>query len=387
MAISSNLALIKLEISENFSSTPGNSTSIPLLKLSCTDEGAKKVVQVVEQLKSKEDPFIVQVDLSKPCTSDLEGTSFSATSGTKQLRALERRIAQAIKRALDLPRAPSTLQFHVYGIKEERKPVSGSFSISLSIQPSTHLCVELSHSPKPSTPPTPLQPSLPQPSGKGPSEALSLPEQKSSGLPPIRFYSASAVPVFLSVAPVSHNGSRSVQPPSISKRPAVPSDALSVVCRPPVPRIVLIPGEQKPSVCSAPPAHRIVLIPDEQKPLVCSAPPAATHNSEPTAVATQVAASALVQLQTQTAKAPSGREALHREIAASVSVLCHDVAMVRSRLTALDPVVSSDESKTEEGKRFVDGQIAELKTRIEGLEGLVSLIDRVSKNFDRASTL
>jgi hypothetical protein len=54
---------------------------------------------------------------------------------------------------------------------------------------------------------------------------------------------------------------------------------------------------------------------------------------------------------------------------------------------ALDPLVNSAAPKTEGEKRIIIEQIAELRTRVEGLEGLADLIGRISRHFEPASTL
>ena len=367
MSIDSNLAVIKLEISENSSSVPGENVSIPLLKFSCTDEGAQKVVQVIERIKSEAPSFFVQTDLSKPHAFNSEGAIFIPTSGIEELRALEQRIARAVKQTLGLPRAPSTLPFHVHGVRGAQKPFSESSSILLSIHPSTHLRVELSRSPKPSSPSTPLLSPPPQPSHVPPS----LPEQRNVRVP-IRFYSASPVPVGLNGTSSSRSALGPQQPASFSRESSVSTPVMPVIGR-------AKPVAPTPKLGTAP-------APSVQAPQLCSAPSAAIPRPEASSAATQAAAAALVHLQTQPA-APSGRETLRREVVASLSVLSLDVAVVRSRLMALDPLVNSAAPKTEGEKRIIIEQIAELRTRVENLEGLADLIGRISRHFEPASTL
>lgn len=368
MSVDLNSVLINLEIPKNPALAPGNRVSIPLVKVSCTDEDAQKVVQAVEQLKSNTVPFSVQAELSKPRGSHSEGMSFILTRGTNELWVLEQRVALTIQQTLGLQKAPSTLPFQVNGFGEEdvQKPISGSYAISLVIQPSSHLRVEFSRSPKPSSPPSSFKPVPSQPLRQETFAVPTLPVLKKPRFS-IRSCSASPVPVALSAAPIFHGGLRSEHPSIISKLRPISSAATSVIGQPPAPKVVSVP-----------------FVPAS---LARSEPPAAAHKSEAPSAATQVAAAALVQLQTQTSNAPSGREILQREIAASVSVLCHDVAMVRSRLRALEPVANSDGPKTEEENRFVLEQIAELRTRIDSLEGLASLIDRLVGRFGSASTL
>jgi hypothetical protein len=370
MSVDLNLVLIKLEMPRDPSITPGGNISIPLLKISCSEESSQKVVQVVERLKSDTDPFLVQADLSKPRASSLEGEIFSLYSGTDRLKLLEKRIAQAVKETLGLQRAPSSLPFLVSGLRtgDVQNPVPGLSVFPLLIRPSTQLRVELSRSPKPSSLPPPSQPDpslLPQ---LGSFAVPVLPAQRKEGFS-VRYHSASPVPVDFTAAPFSRSALS-------SQRPA--SHIVPVAVMPVIGRVDPFSPAPQSEVASAPLA---------QPSRVRSAPSAAIPNPVESSATTQVAAAALVPLQTPPSKAPSGREAFRREIESSILVLGHDVAMVRSRLTRLEPVVKSDLSKISGENRFIGEELAEIRTRVEGLEGLAALIERLVRHFDPASTL
>jgi hypothetical protein len=49
--------------------------------------------------------------------------------------------------------------------------------------------------------------------------------------------------------------------------------------------------------------------------------------------------------------------------------------------------VKSDLSKSSGENRFIGEELAEIRTRVEGLEGLAALIERLVRHFDPASTL